>query len=466
MNKFYMVSLGCPKNLVDSEKIVGQMMNSGYLHVEELDLADIIVINTCAFIDDAWQETLDVINEMIEVKGAGVSGKTSDSSKTLCVIGCAVVKHKADLAEMRGIDYIDENMDKFLQDRSDAGGKKVDKSKGVKAKKADASGIGRVTSTPFGMAYLKVAEGCNNHCTFCVIPSIKGKYISRTMEDIIAEAKSLADRNIRELVLVAQDVAYYGMDLYNKFALAELVNKLCEIDGIEWIRLMYCYPEHITDELINVMASQPKVCEYIDIPIQHCSDKVLQAMGRKTNKGQIAQKLVALRDNVQGLSIRTTMMVGFPNEGKEDYAELCEFVKEQTFERLGCFKFSPQEGTPAYAMEQRVSESEKQERYDGLMELQAEVSAHVNVGRISGVEQVMIHKVLDDDALSELAELGAKIKPKKGRRVYASHSRTECYGIDGQVIFEGPEYLNIGDLIVVQITDSIGDYDLLANVLI
>ena len=340
--KIGMVSLGCPKNQVDAEIMLADLISDGFELTNDEKKADAIIVNTCGFIEDAKREAIDNILEVAELKKTG-------NLKALIVSGCLAQRYKdemkAELPEIDAVVTLGKNGDicRIVRDAIRGGEPQIySASVGCLPLGGD-----RLLTTPKYTAYLKIAEGCDNRCSYCAIPMIRGGYRSRRMEDIIAEAQNLANGGVRELTVVAQDTTRYGEDIYNETKLPELLNELCKTDGVEWIRVLYTYPERITDELLAVIAAQPKVLNYLDIPIQHASDAVLKRMNRRSNNRELYELIDKIRDRVPDITLRTTMIVGFPGETEEDFTALCEFVKAARFDRLGCFTFSPEEGTPA-----------------------------------------------------------------------------------------------------------------------
>jgi ribosomal protein S12 methylthiotransferase len=405
MSKICMVSLGCSKNLVDSEKILASLAVEGHEFVATPEEADIIIVNTCCFIDSATEESVDMIREMCELK--------KGTDKKLFVSGCMLQRYGNEVGDLF------PEIDSFIQ---------------------PGDSIDRLLATPPGVAYLKIAEGCDNRCTYCIIPAIKGNYVSRPKDEILAEAKHLAARGIRELIIIAQDTTAYR---YEGQHLSDLLKELCKVDGIEWIRLHYCYPEKVTDNLIEVMRSEPKICKYIDIPIQHCNDDILKRMGRRTNKEQITEMISKLREAMPDIAIRTSLIVGFPGETHEQFEELCEFVKTMRFDRLGCFEFSPQEGTLAAEMDEQVPDEIKRERFEAVMLIQEIIAQDLGEGRIGRVEQVIIESQTDDG--------------------YMGRTASDSLDIDGQVFVHGEKKLMAGDMVVVKIVASVG-HDLVGEI--
>lgn len=365
--KVGIISLGCAKNRVDAEMLLYRIRNAGYKLCEDVAMADVAIINTCGFIESAKQESIEEILELSELKKEG-------KIKAIIVTGCLAERYKEEVMKeipeadaVVGIganDDIVKIIDEVLQGK---------KQQCFPDKLLLPLEGGRIQSTPYYYAYLKIAEGCDNHCTYCAIPMIRGKFRSRKMEDIIAEAKHLAENNVKELVVVAQDTSLYGKDIYGELMLAKLLKKLCEIDGIRWIRVLYCYPDKITDELLQVMAEEEKIVKYLDLPLQHCNGRVLKTMNRKGNKEELVELIAKIREKVPGIVLRTTFIAGFPTETEEEFAELENFAKEVGFERVGCFAYSQEENTPAAKLEPQIPEDVKERRAEIIMENQQEI---------------------------------------------------------------------------------------------
>lgn len=355
------VSLGCSKNLVDTEMMIGLFKKNNYEIVNDPSQAEIIVINTCGFIEPAKEEAINTILEMAKYK--------EENCKYLIVTGCLVERYKDDL--IKAIPEVDLFI-KFSE--YDSIWEQIDNLINSQTKEGKLEFLDRVISTGKNYAYIRIAEGCNNFCTFCAIPYIRGRYVSRKIEDIIEEAKKLAKEGYKELIVIAQDTTKYGVDIYGKPKLAELLHELSKIEGIEWIRFLYAYPETITDELIEEVKNNNKICKYFDIPMQHISDNILKKMNRKSTGESIRKLIVKLRENIPGVVIRSTLMVGFPGETEEDFNEMYEFVKWAKLDKLGCFTYSKEEGTAAYKMENQVHPMTKKRRYNKIMSLQQKIS--------------------------------------------------------------------------------------------
>lgn len=429
MKKVSIVSLGCSKNLVDAEQMLGILEDNGFSIVADEEEADIMIVNTCAFIDSAKQESIDCILEHAQYK-------EKDKNKILVVTGCMSQRYKEELkAELPEADIVIGTNDyprlAEILKNYDAEKANVYCSDAY----ANEDGLRRVTTTSPYMAYLKIAEGCDNHCTYCVIPSIRGKYRSRRIEDILAEAEELVEKGAKELVVIAQDTTRYGIDLYGEYKLSELLERLAEIEGLRWIRLHYLYPELLTDELIETIAKSDKICNYFDIPIQHCNDDVLKRMGRRTNKKQISSLIEKIRTNIPDAVIRTTLIVGFPGETDEQFEELREFVTTAEFDRLGAFAYSQEEGTPAAKLDGQLDDETKLVRQETIMVDQAAVSEELNMKRKGKTFEVLVEGY---DAI---------IKQYYGRTYGDSEE------IDGKVFFTASKKLNSGEFVLVKIED-------------
>lgn len=446
--KLYFVSLGCDKNLTDSEHMISQMCSGGYELTDDENEADVVIINTCCFIHDAKQESIDTICEMARLK--------DNKLKALIVCGCLAERYKEQiLSEIPEVDAVvgssgwDDIVDitngaiSYYTENHKISENEVDITK-CHLKPLNYLPMhekGRYITTPGHYEYLKIAEGCNKHCTYCIIPKIRGPFRSVPMENLIKEVKDLAKKGVKELILVAQETTLYGIDLYGKKSLPELLCKLSEIDGIEWIRLLYAYPEEVTDELIEVMSTNPKICHYIDIPIQHGSDNVLKKMGRLTNQQEIRDVVSKLREKMPDIAIRTTLITGFPGETQEDFEECYRFVNEMEFDRLGIFTYSREEDTPAYDFAAQVPEEVSIRRRDELYELQQAVVFDANENMDGKVLDAIVDGYLPDDD------------------VYVARTYKDAPDIDGLVFVYSDRELVTGDMIRVKITDF-RDYDL------
>ena len=436
--KVGMVSLGCCKNQVDAEMMLSKISAAGYELCTDSGLCDVVIVNTCGFIESAKTEAIDNILEFATLKEEG-------RIKKIIVTGCLSERYREQVAEelpeVDAVVGIGENgsiadiIGRVLNgERVIAFGDKKD---------LPLEGTRIVSNLPF-FAYLKIAEGCDNRCSYCAIPLIRGNYRSRTIENILSEARTLAQNGVKELIVVAQDITRYGLDLYGERRLPELLDELCGIDGVEWIRLLYAYPDEITDELIDCIARQPKIVKYLDIPLQHISDRILRAMNRRGTGDEIREVIAKLRSRVPGIALRTTFITGFPGETEEDFEELCEFVRETRFERMGCFAFSPEEDTPAADMDGQIDDEIKQRRCEVLMDEQLEAA--------ESFCQSMVGRTLD--VLVEGYDRYAQ--SCFGRSCYDSPN------IDPKVFFSTAEPVNAGDIIKVKITDWM-DYDLIGE---
>ncbi|HIW56870.1 MAG TPA: 30S ribosomal protein S12 methylthiotransferase RimO [Firmicutes bacterium] len=441
LKRISITSLGCSKNLIDSEQMRGLLKEAGYELWENEEDADVIIVNTCAFIEAAQTESIECILELAGYKKHG-------KAKALIVTGCLAQRYKEQVVReipevdaVVGVNEYDKIIDVIKS--LDEGGERPENVKKINCSDLpmECGELPRERTTPEYTAFLKIAEGCDNRCTYCVIPYIRGRYRSRKMEDIVAEAEKMAAEGVKELIVIAQDTTRYGKDIYGEYKLPELLQKLCRIDGIEWVRVHYCYPELVTDELIEVIAKEDKLCNYLDIPIQHCSDRVLKRMGRRTNKAQIVGLIKKLRERIPDIVIRTTLLVGFPGETDEDFEELREFVEETKFDRLGVFAYSREEDTPAYDMPDQVDEEIKEERRDLIMLIQSGISEELNEAKIGSVQRVLVE---DKDEI---------IKSYYGR-TYADSTE-----VDGKVFFKSDKAVKSGDFVNVRI-DSNLEYDL------
>lgn len=438
--KIGMISLGCPKNQVDAEHMLALMDAEGWEIVDYVDGCDAVIVNTCGFIDDAKKEAIENILDMVELKKEGVISK-------IIVTGCLAQRYKDEIVkeipEVDAVIGIGANGDIIKTVEEVMSG--VDTIENYPPQ-CDLPLEGqRILTTPHYWAYLKIGEGCSNRCTYCTIPSIRGNMRSRSMENVIDEAKQLAESGVKELILIAQDTTSYGLDLYGELKLPELLNELCKIDSIEWIRLLYCYPDRITDELIETMKNQEKVVNYIDLPLQHADDKILKAMNRRGDQALIRNVISKLREEIPDVVIRTTFIVGFPGEGEEEFETLAEFVNEIEFDRLGVFTFSPQEGTPAFDMEDQVDEDIKARRGEVIMQDQYSIMEEKNNEKIGKTYRVVVE---DYDGYSDS---------------YTGRTYMDAPEIDGLVKFTSHKDLDIGDFVDVEIFD-IEDYDLIGEV--
>ena len=437
--KIGMVSLGCPKNLVDSEIMLGLLKNHDNYEItnNEKD-ADAIIVNTCGFVESAKKESIEAILEMAEYK--------KEHLKILVVTGCLAQRYKDEL--LKEIPEIDAVIGTGgYGDIADVLNRAFSGEKPMELKNGDLLYLenDRLLSTGKGYAYLKISEGCNNCCTYCVIPSLRGPYRSRKIEDILKEARNLAKKGVREIILVAQDTTRYGTDNYGSPMLVELLKKLSEIGELFWIRLLYCYPEMIDDSLINEIATNDKVCKYLDIPLQHASDKILKAMNRRGTRNDIENLLSKLRARIPGIVIRTSLIVGFPGESDEDFSILYDFVGKNKFDRLGVFTYSKEEGTAAFNMKPQIDKRQKNRRYKKIMELQKQVTNDLNKEKIGKVFDVLVEGVADDGIF------------------YYGRSYQEAPDIDGTIYFTSRTPLNSGEYVSVKVINS-DYYDLTGDV--
>lgn len=434
-----MISLGCPKNQVDAERMLAVLESQGFEIVDCYDGADAVIVNTCGFIDAAKEEAIENILDMAELKKEG-------TIKKIIVSGCLTEVYKdeifKEIPEVDAVIGIGE-----IANIADIIRKTLDGNEAIleMGEKENLPLCGeRLLTTPEHWAYLKIADGCSNRCTYCAIPGIRGNFRSADFDMLIEEARQLAMAGTKELILIAQDTTAYGIDLYGKLRLPELLNELCEIDGIEWIRMLYCYPDKITDELLEVMKNQPKICHYIDLPLQHADDKILKRMNRKGDSAQLKDTIRRIREAMPDAVIRTTFMVGFPSEGEEEFENLAEFVNEIEFDRLGVFTFSPQEGTPAYSMDEQVDEQVKQDRGEIIMADQLEITNLKNNEKIGQTYRVLVE---DYDGYSDS---------------YSGRTYMDAPEIDGKIIFTTSHDYNIGDFVWAEVI-GINDYDLIGK---
>ena len=435
--KVGMVSLGCDKNRVDSELILGSI-NKFYEITNDPKEAEIIIVNTCGFIESAKQESIDTILEMAEYKN-------KYKCKMLIATGCLTQRYGEELLELMPeidilmgvndymkihkmiLDFINGERKLFAANYSDE-----NINEGI-----------RLLTTDKHTAYVRIAEGCDNYCTYCIIPKIRGKFRSRSKEAILEEVNTLANNGVKEIILIAQDLTYYGMDIYNKKELHSLIKEISNIDKVEWIRLLYCYPEEITEELIEEIANNKKVVKYLDVPIQHISNNVLKKMARRTNKETITGMIKKLREKVPAITLRTSLIVGFPGETEEDFNELCEFLEEYKLDNVGVFKYSKEEGTPASTMENQIEEEVKEERQNKLMIIQKDVSSNLN--------KLKMNKVYDT------------IIDRRRGKYFIGRSSEMAPEIDGTILIEYNDNINIGDIVKVKIKESL-EYDLVGEV--
>lgn len=435
------ISLGCDKNLVDTEVMLGMLASRGYQMVEEETQADVIVINTCCFVHDAKEESIQNILEMAEYKKEG-------RLKALIVTGCLAQRYRQEILDeipevdavlgTTAYDKILDAIDEALKGHHTLTLADTDLLPKVETK--------RLVTTGGHFAYLKIAEGCDKHCTYCIIPKIRGNFRSVPMEQLLSEAEYLAEQGVKELILVAQETTLYGKDLYGEKSLHKLLRELCKISGIRWIRILYCYPEEIYDELIQTIKEEPKICHYLDLPIQHANDEILKRMGRRTTKQELIDIISKLRREIPDIALRTTLITGFPGETKEQHEELMEFVDEMEFDRLGVFTYSPEEDTAAARMEGQIEEEVKEERQAELMELQQEIAFDTAENMVEKEVLVMIEgKVADENA-------------------YVGRTYRDAPNVDGLIFVNTEEELMSGDFAKVKVSGAV-DYDLIGGLI-
>ena len=439
--KVGMVSLGCPKNQMDAELMLAKIEQAGFEITADSGYADVVIVNTCGFIADAKAESIENILEFAQLK-------KEKQIKKIIVTGCLAQRYRQELAEeipeCDAVLGLGANVDIAEVIRRVMAGETVREFPSRDAWCLDGS---RVLTTPHFFAYLRIADGCDNRCAYCAIPHIRGNLRSRSMENILAEAEALVATGVKELVLVAQDTTVYGRDLYGESRLPQLLTELCKIEGLEWIRLLYCYPEHITDELLDVMAREEKVLNYMDIPLQHASGNVLKKMHRPGNRETLTALIGRIRAAIPDITLRTTVMVGFPGETEEDFEELCGFIQDARFQRLGCFAFSPEEDTPAYGMPDQVEDEVKFRRRDIVMEEQARISDACNEAMIGKTVTVLT------ESFDRYAEC------------WFGRTEGDAPDIDGKVFFTAARSIQPGDMVKVEITDTM-DWDLIGEMLL
>ena len=439
--KILFISLGCDKNLVDTEVMLGMLASRGYEMTNDEQEADIIVINTCCFIHDAKEESIQNILEMAEYKKNG-------SAKALIVTGCMAERYRQEILDE--IPEVDEVLGTTAYDRIlDAVDAALAGQHEVMTADLDALPLPetkRLVTTGGHFAYLKIAEGCDKHCTYCIIPKIRGNFRSVPMERLLKEAQDLAEQGVKELILVAQETTLYGKDLYGEKSLPKLLRELCKISGIRWIRILYCYPEEITDELIQVMKEEPKICHYLDLPIQHANDTILKRMGRRTSKQELINIVQKLRKEIPDICLRTTLITGFPGETQEQHEEVMEFIDTLEFDRLGAFTYSPEEDTPAATFEDQIDEKVKEDRQADIMELQQEIAFDKAEDMIGREVLVMIEgKVADENA-------------------YVGRTYRDAPNVDGLIFINTDVELISGDFAKVKVTGAL-DYDLIGELM-
>ncbi len=439
--KIFFASLGCDKNLVDAEGMLGYFLKAGFEYTENEMEADVIFVNTCCFINDAKEESIQTILDLAACKEQG-------KCKVLAASGCLAQRYQDEIMELipelDGIIGIND-CDKAVELVNSLLEGKVHQ-KMISQEDQPVHCTDRILTTGGHYAYLKIAEGCDKHCTYCVIPSVRGRYRSIPMEELTVQAEKLAAQGVKELILVAQETTLYGMDLYGEKRLPELLRQLAKVEGIRWIRLLYCYPEEITEELLQVMASEPKICHYLDIPIQHGSDRILKRMGRRTDQASLKEKIAAIRKAMPDCALRTTLITGFPGETQEDHEINMAFIDEMEFDRLGVFTYSQEENTPAAAMPDQIEDEVKQNRRDELMELQQEIAFEKSEAMVGRELIVMVEgKVADEHA-------------------YVSRTYMDAPGVDGYLFIQTPEVLMSGDFARVRVTGAL-EYDLIGELI-
>jgi len=434
------ISLGCDKNLVDTENMLGLLVSRGHRIVDDEADADVVVINTCCFIHDAKEESIQNILEIAELK-------KETKIKALIVTGCLAQRYQQEIIdEIPEVDAVlgTTSYDQIL----DAVDEALAGSSSIRMTDIDAlplPDIKRLVTTGGHFAYLKIAEGCDKHCTYCIIPKVRGNFRSVPLERLVKEARELADQGVKELILVAQETTLYGKDLYGVKSLPRLLKALCKISGIMWIRILYCYPEEITDELIRVIKEEPKVCHYLDLPIQHTSNDILRRMGRRTSKEQLIKTIAELRREIPDIALRTTLITGFPGETREQHEELMAFVDEMEFDRLGVFTYSPEEDTPAAVMDDQIDEAVKADRQAEIMELQQDIAFDLAEAMVGREVLVMIEgKVADED-------------------VYVGRTYKDAPNVDGLIFVNTTAELMSGDFVRVRITGAL-EYDLIGEI--
>lgn len=436
--KVSMVSLGCSKNQIDAEILLADIKNAGYLLSPHVGESDVVIVNTCGFIQAAKEEAIENILELATLK-------KEDTIKAIIVTGCMAERYRDEIMkEMPEVDaVVGIGANKKIPDiiKAVMNGKKA--SEYDKKEKLCIEGERVLTTLPY-FAYIKIAEGCDNCCSYCAIPSIRGRFRSRAVESIVAEARQLAQKGVKELILVAQDTTRYGEDLYGEYSLARLLSELCKIEGLAWIRTLYCYPDKITDELLEVMSKEDKLLNYLDIPIQHCNKDILAAMNRGMGKEELISLFERIRNKIPDITLRTTLIVGFPGETEEQFVELCDFVKEIQFDRLGCFAFSPEEDTPAALMDNQIDEEEKLRREEIIMSQQSNIMIRKNEEKVSASISVIV------EGFDKFGEC------------YFGRSCADAPDIDGKVFFTGKNSHVMGDFVDVLVTEVL-DYDLVGE---
>ncbi|HHX57474.1 MAG TPA: 30S ribosomal protein S12 methylthiotransferase RimO [Clostridiales bacterium] len=437
--KIGMVSLGCSKNLVDSERMLYKIRKRGYKLVNDAGLADIVVVNTCGFIQSAKEEAIETILEFCQLKSEG-------NIKKIIVTGCLAERYKEETAELFpeadaviGIGCNEDIIDVIDNVLADKRVIRFDEKE-----KLMLTGERIISTLPF-FAYLKIAEGCSNSCSYCAIPSIRGRYRSVPMEEVLKEAKWLAENGVTEMNVIAQDSTRYGIDLYKEFKLPKLLREICKIDGIKWVRVLYCYPERVTDELLEVIASEDKIVKYMDIPIQHCDKDILRLMNRSGSEEELRALFAKIRAKIPNITLRTTLITGFPKESGEQYVALAEFVKDMEFDRLGCFPYSEEEGTVAAGMDGQIDEETRQKRAEIIMDMQNIIAEKKNAQKLGKVVEAVV------EGYDKFGEC------------YFGRTAADAPDIDGKVFFTSDKKLNVGEYVNIEITETL-DYDLIGVV--
>ena len=437
--KIGMVSLGCSKNLVDSERMLYKIRKRGYKLVNDAGLADIVVVNTCGFIQSAKEEAIETILEFCQLKSEG-------NIKKIIVTGCLAERYKEETAELFpeadaviGIGCNEDIIDVIDNVLADKRVIRFDEKE-----KLMLTGERIISTLPF-FAYLKIAEGCSNSCSYCAIPSIRGRYRSVPMEEVLKEAKWLAENGVTEMNVIAQDSTRYGIDLYKAFKLPELLREICKIDGIKWVRVLYCYPERVTDELLEVIASEDKIVKYMDIPIQHCDKDILRLMNRSGSEEELRALFAKIRAKIPNITLRTTLITGFPKESGEQYVALAEFVKDMEFDRLGCFPYSEEEGTVAAGMDGQIDEETRQKRAEIIMDMQNIIAEKKNAEKLGKIVEAVV------EGYDKFGEC------------YFGRTAADAPDIDGKVFFTSDKKLNVGEYVNIEITETL-DYDLIGVV--
>lgn len=438
--KILFISLGCDKNLVDTEMMLGMLVQKGYTITDDETEAEAVVVNTCCFINDAKQESINTLLEMAELRKSG-------DIKALIAAGCLAQRYREEIQKeipqvdaivgTTAIDAIVKALDEVLLGKSRNHFEDINRSPAYSGK--------RIVTTGGHYAYLKIAEGCDKHCSYCIIPKVRGNYRSIPMERLVKEAEDLAASGAKEIILVAQETTLYGADLYGKKCLPELLRKLCAIRSLYWVRILYCYPEEITDELIDTIQGEEKICNYLDIPIQHASDKILRRMGRRTDRQELVDMITKLRTKIPDICLRTTLITGFPGETQEDHESLLEFVDEMEFDRLGVFTYSPEEDTPAALFENQIDEAVKLDRQADIMELQQEIAFEKAQDMVGSTLLVMVEGMVPDE------------------HAYVARSYKDAPNVDGFVFIQTGRELMTGDFVRVRITGSY-EYDLIGEI--